>query len=105
MTHAFLAATDRQQAPVGGQVPMPGEARLGKGPVEGEAMALELRFRQGAIHIPEQGSGQAIGAGSGHPGRLKPEHDCTRSNRSNRVLPDTPGNGHAHGQAGRCGAE
>ena len=34
---------------------MPVEAGLGEGGIEGGAMALQLRFGQGAIHIPKQG--------------------------------------------------
>ena len=82
MAHAFLAATDRQQAPVGIGVPLPGQASLGKGPVEGKAMALKLRFSQGAIHIPEQGSRQAIARQCGHWTRLKlgpGRHGCSSS--------------------------
>jgi hypothetical protein len=52
----LATATDRQQLDVGGRIPVPGEAFLGKRPVEGRAMAVQLGFRQRAVHVPEQGA-------------------------------------------------
>ena len=49
------ATADGQQLAIAGGIPMQGHTNVGKGPVEGQAMAIPLGLRQGAIHIPEQG--------------------------------------------------
>jgi hypothetical protein len=52
---ALPATGNGQPGRVGVLVPVDRHTGLGKGPVEGQAMAIPLGFRQGPIHIPEQG--------------------------------------------------
>jgi hypothetical protein len=52
---ALLAAGHLQQFAVERLVPMPGEARLGKGGVEGRTMAVAFRIGQRAIDIEDKG--------------------------------------------------
>ena len=55
MAQALPPTADGQQLQVEAGVPAVGQTGLGEGAVEGAAMALQLGFRQGAIHIPEHG--------------------------------------------------
>ena len=55
MAQSFPATADPQQLEVALPIPHPGQAGLLEGAVEGAAMAIQLRLREGAIHIPEQG--------------------------------------------------
>ena len=52
---ALLAAGDRQQFAVEGFVPVPGQAVLGEGGVEGGAVAIALGLGERAIDVENQG--------------------------------------------------
>lgn len=51
-TQALLAAGYCKQPAVGGHVPAPCQAGLGKSHVEGKAVPVPLRIGQRTIHIP-----------------------------------------------------
>ena len=52
---ALPATADGQQLAIAGGIPMQRHTNVCKGPVEGQAMAIPLGLRQGAVDIPEQG--------------------------------------------------
>jgi len=54
MAHALLATGDGEQPAVSRLVPMPGQAVLGEGAVEGGAMAVALGFGERAIDVEDQ---------------------------------------------------
>ena len=51
---ALATAADAQPTPVMLGIPVNRQPRFGKGPVEGQAMAVPLGLGQGSIHVPEQ---------------------------------------------------
>ena len=51
---AFLAAGDAQQIAVERRIPVPRQAFVGEGPVEGRQVAVALGFGERAVHVPDQ---------------------------------------------------
>jgi hypothetical protein len=64
---ALLAAGHLQQFAVERLVPVPGQAGLGKGGVEGRAMAVALGIGQRAIDIEDQGLQHGDSIAARHP--------------------------------------
>jgi hypothetical protein len=53
--HPLLAAGDGEQLAVEGDVPVPVEAGIGKGLIEGGTVTVALGVGKGAVHVEEQG--------------------------------------------------
>ena len=52
--HPLAAASHPEQREIEGGVPLPGQACLGHGAVEGQTVPIELSLSQGAVHIPQE---------------------------------------------------